>query len=207
MGAPFLPLLHNALDYCRSSLVSSVWYIFGTLVLYYNTSVSQVFSIQDMFLAAVAGVVIVVLTFYFSKQWQSIGRPLMPHTPYSEESTTFYDYTHRYAFVKALEIYFQNVAAAATIVAIYAMTDSVLVTGVVFGGVFFAAHTPSFFFFGKEWIFFITVAAVVAGAFPAVAILLVPGGILYLFSFHNLMYLLFLLSMRRKRLSEGYALP
>ena len=200
MGAPFVPMLHRALDYCKKSITVSLWYILGILTLYYNTTVTQIFTFEDILVGVLYALFVIALMFIFSSVWQRTGRPLMPHTPYSEEATTFYDFTLRYTFVKGLEVFFQNVAAAAIIMGVYSLTGSVLETGLWFGGAFFALHAVSFWFFGKEWAFFITFASFVAGTVPVILILLVPGGVLYLFSFHILMYLLFLAFMRRRAL-------
>lgn len=203
VGAPLAPVLRRSLDYCKKSITVSAWFVLGVLSLYYNTNVAKIFTLEGITAGIFFALFVIVVMFFFSKEWQATGRPLMPHSQYRTEATTFYDFTPRYAFVKALEIFFQNVAAAAIISALYGLTGSVVETGLWFGIAFFVLHSASFFLFGKEWILFVSFASVVAGTVPVAVILLVPGGVLYLFSFHVLMYLLFLLCMRHRTLLNG----
>ncbi len=205
MGAPFLPIFHTALDYCKSTMLTTAWYVFGVLILYYSTAVPAVFTLQDIGFPVAYAILTIILMFLFSGRWQKCGRYLMPGNNYNHEATTFYDFTPRYTFVKGLEMFFQNVVAATVIVVFYALTESVWLTGVMFATAFFCLHMPAVHYFGREWTIFILVASVVAGIVPVVLILLVPGGILLLFSFHALMYLLFLVCMRRRAMHcNGY---
>ena len=206
MGAPFLSLFHDVLDYCKSSMMATAWYVLGVLMLYYSTAVPTIFVLEGITLPVVYAILTIILMFLFSGRWQSYGRYLMPKNNYNHEATTFYDFTPRYTFVKGLEMFFQNVVAATVITAFYSLTGDVWLTGFFFGVAFFSLHMPAVHYFGREWTIFILVASVVAGIVPVVLILLIPGGILLLFSFHALMYLLFLVCMRRRAIHfNGHA--
>ena len=132
----------------------------------------------------------------------------MPSTPYSDETITFYDFTPLYTIAKAFEIFFQGLCAAVIIYDLYIFTHSVPVAGLLFGLLFLVIHLPSVPFLGRQWLGFVLAATVIAATVPPVLLLLVPGGLLQLFSFHIGMYTVFLLLLRRIRLqaikSETY---
>lgn len=205
MGATYLSPTRRALDYCTSTHLVVWWFIFGTLTVFYATDVSAVFTLNNIWVSVFFAVATIIVMFIFSHYWQRYGRRYMPGGIFNNEVTTFYAFTPRYTLSKGLEIFFQNVVAAAIILNIYHVVGSLIFTGLIFGIAFLLVHSASFLFFGPEWIVFITLASFIAGIVPIVLLLLIPGGILMLFSFHVLMYLLFLIIIRRRILRrKGY---
>lgn len=126
----------------------------------------------------------------------------MPVTPYSKPSTTFYDFTPRYLLGKIAEMFFQNIVAVIVVTNLYTYFDYSLVnTAVTLASLFFVPHALCIYFLGREWFIFVCAATGIVMLVLPVLILFVPGGYVFLFSFHMLMYLLFLVVMRRIRMS------
>lgn len=205
MGVPFLPYARKSLDYAKRTWFVMLWFTLGVLTLFYTTSVETLLVTSDVSKRVLLAGSVVLLTVVFAHFWQSYGRPYMPRNSFVDDTTTFYAFTKRYALAKILEIYFQGLAAGAILLGIFTLTNSILMTAFYFGLVFFAAHIVGCMFLGKEWLLFIVIATFVAASIPTVLLLVMPAGFLVLFSFHLLMYLLFLIAMRRYRISRVLA--
>ena len=91
---------------------------------------------------------------------------------------------------------FQNIVAATVVVSLFSFTDSLLLTALCFGLLFFICHVPIFSLLGRDWSVAVTGLSLVVGFVPTTLIMLVPGGVLLMFSFHILMYLLYLVALK-----------
>ena len=198
-GVGYLPYVRNIIEFEHRTQFSTAWFVFSILTIFYFVDTYTIFSLENIFWKALVAVAAVIIVMAFSFQWQNTGRHLMPrNTNYTNEVVTFYDFTPRYAFVKALDIFFQNVTAAVVIYAMFFFTGSVLMTGVLFAAFFFLVHAITILLYGVEWAYILIVLSFVAGVVPVVLILLMPGGIILLFSFHYLVYALFLMALKYK---------
>ncbi len=189
-------------DYDRNMLrTASVFAFCGVLVLY----VSGVYPVLMMttFLWALCVLILcVLLMVVFSFLWQEYGRPYMPQLPIRTQITTLFDFTPRFSCTKFFEITFQNILAYILVVSIHQFTQNTFITIVVFAGTFFVTHMLTIPFFGKWWGIFMVIMAPVGAVVVVVGYLLVPNGVFYVIGFHILMYLAFLMVLRRLALRK-----
>jgi hypothetical protein len=142
------------------------------------------------------------IVFFFSSWWQINGKHLMPTLPIRAEMVTLYDFSQRYAATKFFEVLFQNTLAYILVVSVYAYVQDIILTIVLFMLTFFISHLLTFSFFGTQWKIFMGIMAPVGGFVVVVGYLLVPNGMIYVTCFHILMYILFLLIVRRIQLQK-----
>lgn len=202
MSAPFIPWFHERFDYDRSFVKVIMWYLVGSMLCLPLLEENIVVNLKNTTGVAVFTMTgVLSLAFLFAFAWQKYGRHLMPVTPYSKPATTFYDFTPRYLLGKIAEMFFQNIVAVIVVTNLYTYSGESLVhTGLTLGGLFFIPHAFAIYFLGGEWFAFVCIATLAVMIVLPVLILLTPGGYVLLFSFHMLMYLLFLIVMRRARL-------
>ena len=193
-GVSYLPYVRNVIEFETHTKLSTGWFVFSILTLLYLVDTYNIFSLENIWWKVLWVIASVILVMYFSRYWQDNGREYIPRrSKYVNEVATFYDFTPRYAFVKALDIFFQNVTAAVVIMALYTYTGSVLETGLYFGLLFFVTHAVTIILYGFEWAILVVLLSFVAAVIPVVIITQIPAGILLLFSFHYLVYAVFLL--------------
>jgi len=98
---------------------------------------------------------------------------------------------YRYLFSKAFEVLFQQIMIVLLIAVTWRETGSLVVTMVVFAGIFAAAHLPLLKLYGEQSGFFgkiYVVASLVAALVFPVIILKVALGFIYTYAMHSLFF-------------------
>jgi hypothetical protein len=189
-------------DYDRNMLRTSAAFIASTWLALYLSGTEIIFDHQSLWWAMSILILCTILMCVFSFLWQTHGRPYMPKLPIRSQITTLYDFTPRFCVAKFFEISFQNILAYILVVSVHVLTDDITTTITLFGVTFFITHLLTVSFFGKWWGIFMAIMAPVGAIVVVVGYLLVPNGILYVIGFHILMYVAFLMVLRRLALRK-----
>lgn len=200
MGVVLVPRFARYFDFDKALFRATAWYVFGILFLsffLYELGIS-VWSFFYLFLCFIA---LWFPLLHFALWWQGNGRPFMPQTPFSKLATTFYEFTPRYSFVKLLEILFQDLCAILFIRLLFNVTESTVLTTVIFSGLFLIVHAFAFKFYDRFWAWLIF-GAIGITIFATPVVLYLDIGYSLLFISHIASYVLFLLFMRRQRMAQ-----